>query len=29
MGFIVFLSSRRDTASHYGKGNNISVLRLK
>ncbi len=26
MGFIVFVSSRRDTASQYGKGRNISVL---
>ncbi len=29
MGFIVFLSSRRDTASQYGKGHNISVTRLR
>ncbi len=25
MGFIVFVSSRRDTASQYGKGRNITV----
>ncbi len=24
MGFIVLVSSRQDTASHYGKGRNIS-----
>ncbi len=29
MGFIVFLSSRRDTASQYSKGRNISVSRLR
>ncbi len=29
MGFIVFVSSRRNTASHYGKGHNISVSRLR
>ncbi len=29
MGFIVFVSSRRDTASQYGKGRNISVSRLR
>ncbi len=29
MGFIVFVSSRRDTPSQYGKGRNISVTRLK
>ncbi len=28
MGFIVFVSSRRDTASQYGKGRNISVTYL-
>ncbi len=29
MGFIVFVLSRRDTASHYGKGCNIFITRLK
>ncbi len=29
MGFIVFVSSRRDMASQYGKGPNISVSRLR
>ncbi len=29
MGFILFVSSRRDTASQYGEGRNISVTRLK
>ncbi len=29
MGFIVFVSSCRDTASQYGKGLNISVSRLR
>ncbi len=29
MGFIVFVSPRRDTASQYGKGLNISVSRLR
>ncbi len=29
MGFIVFVSSLRDTASHYGKGHNISITRSK
>ncbi len=29
MGFIVFVSSHQDTASHYGKGRNISVTRLR
>ncbi len=29
MGFIVFVSSRRDTASQYSKGCNISVSRLR
>ncbi len=29
MGFIVLVSSRWDMASHYGKGRNISVSRLK
>ncbi len=29
MGFIVFVSSRQDTASQYGKGRNISVSRLR
>ncbi len=29
MGFIVFVSSRRDTASQHGKGRNISVSRLR
>ncbi len=29
MGFIVFVSSRRDTASQYCEGRNISVSRLK
>ncbi len=29
MGFIVFVSSRRDTASQYGEGRNISVSRLR
>ncbi len=29
MGFIVFMSSRRDTASQYGKGCNISISRLR
>ncbi len=29
MGFIVFVSSRRDTASQYGEGRNISVTRLR
>ncbi len=29
MGFIVFVSSRRDMASQYGKGLNISVTRLR
>ncbi len=28
MAFIVFVSSRRDTASQFGKGRNISVSRL-
>ncbi len=28
MGFIVFMSSRQDTASQHGKGRNISVTRL-
>ncbi len=28
-GFIVLVSSRRDTASQYGKGRNISVSRLR
>ncbi len=29
MGFIVFVSSHRDTASQNGKGRNISVSRLR
>ncbi len=29
MGFIVLVSSRRDTASQYGKRRNISVTRLR
>ncbi len=29
MGFIVLVSSRRDTASQHGKGCNISVTRLR
>jgi len=29
MGFIVFGSSRRDTASKYGEGRNISVTCLR
>ncbi len=29
MGFIVFVSSCRDTASQYGKGSNISISRLR
>ncbi len=29
MGFIVFVSSRRDTTSQHGKGRNISVSRLR
>ncbi len=29
MGFIVFVSSHRDTASQYGKGRNVSVSRLR
>ncbi len=29
MGFIVFVSSRQDTASQYGEGRNISVSRLR
>ncbi len=29
MGFIVFVSSCRDTASRYGKGRNISITRLR
>ncbi len=29
MGFIVFVSLRRDTASQYGKGRNISVTHLR
>ncbi len=29
MGFIVFVSSRRDMASQYGKGRNISVSHLR
>ncbi len=29
MGFIVFVSSCRDTASQHGKGRNISVSRLR
>ncbi len=29
MGFIVFISSRRDTASKYGNGRNISVSCLR
>ncbi len=29
MGFIVFVSSRRDTTSQYGKGRNIFVSRLR
>ncbi len=29
MGFIVFVSSHRDTASQYGKGRNISVSCLR
>ncbi len=29
MGFIVFVSSRRDTASQYGEGRNISITRLR
>ncbi len=29
MGFIVLVSSRRDTASQYGEGRNISISRLR
>ncbi len=29
MGFIVFVSSRLDTASQYGMGRNISISRKK
>ncbi len=29
MGFIVFVTSRRDTASQHGKGRNISISRLR
>ncbi len=29
MGFIVFMSSHRGTASQYGKGRNISITRLR
>ncbi len=29
MGFIVFMSSRRDTPSQYGEGRNISITRLR
>ncbi len=29
MGFIVFMSLHRDTASQYDKGRNISVTRLR
>ncbi len=29
MGFIVFVSSRRDTASQYCEGRNISISRLR
>ncbi len=29
MGFIVLVSSRRDTPSQYGEGRNISVSRLR
>ncbi len=29
MAFIVFVSSRRDTASQYVKGHNISISRLR
>ncbi len=29
MGFIVFVSSRRDTASQYGEGRNIIITRLR
>ncbi len=29
MDFIVFVSSRQDTASQYGKGRNISVSSLR
>ncbi len=29
MSFIVFVSTRRDTASQYGKGLNISFSRLR
>ncbi len=29
MGFIVFVLSRRDTASQYGKRHNISISRLR
>ncbi len=29
MDFIVFVSSRQDTASQYGKGRNISITRLR
>ncbi len=29
MGFIVFVSVARDTASQYGKGRNISVSHLR
>ncbi len=29
MGFIVFVSLRRDTPSQYGKGHNISITRLR
>ncbi len=28
-GFIVFMSSRRDTASQYSEGRNISIKRLR
>ncbi len=29
MGFIVFVLLRRDTASQYGEGHNISISRLR
>ncbi len=29
MGFIVFVSSHRDTASQYGEGRNIIITRLR
>ncbi len=29
VGFIVFVSSRRDMASQYGEGRNISISRLR